>query len=272
MLTAVTVSMNGLEARTQHFYRRAIGALNRADVPFLTGGAYALAHYTGIVRHTKDLDIFVRSDDVEHALEALVAAGYRTEITFAHWLGKAFSGTDFVDVIFSSGNGVAKVDDLWFAHAHPAHFLGEDVALCPPEEMIWSKAFVMERERFDGADINHLIRAAGHDLDWQRLLHRFGPHGRVLLSHLVLFGFVYPSERDAVPAWVMQELLGRLECESEVPPPDRHVCQGTLLSRLQYVTDLEEDQFEDARLDPESGMTAEQIGAWSQAGLREQHT
>src|SRR5205823_551364 len=125
--------------------------------------------------------------------------------------------------------------DGWFEHAPSAAFLGEPVLLCPVEEMIWSKSFVCERERFDGADINHLLRARGRGLEWHRLLDRFGPHWRLLLAHLVLFGFVYPSERDAVPGWVMAELIRRLRAESEAPA-GRRVCQGTLLSRVQYVT------------------------------------
>jgi hypothetical protein len=269
-MVATANHTNGtLEARTERFYRRAIAALRAANVPFLTGGAYALAHYTRIVRHTKDLDIFVSPGDTRRVLDILHDTGYRTEMTFTHWLGKAFCGTDFVDVIFSSGNGVAKVDEAWFTHAQPARFLGEDVLVCPVEEMIWSKAFVMERERYDGADIAHLIHATGRTLDWPRLLSRFGPHSRVLLAHLVLFGFIYPSERDVVPVEVMHELLGRLQCEAEAPPPRRRVCRGTLISRLNYVTDLDEEGFEDARLDAEAGMTAEQVEAWTQAGLRE---
>ena len=30
-------------------------------MPFLVGGAYAFARYTGIERHTKDFDVFVRA-------------------------------------------------------------------------------------------------------------------------------------------------------------------------------------------------------------------
>ena len=49
------------------------------------------------------------------------------------------------------------------------------VLLAPPEEMIWSKAFVCERERYDGADVNHLLRACGRQMDWQRLLAALRP-------------------------------------------------------------------------------------------------
>ena len=56
--------------------------------------------------------------------------------------------------------------------------------LSPPEEMIWSKAFVQERERYDGADVIHLLRELGPTLDWPRLLMRFGDRWRVLLSFI----------------------------------------------------------------------------------------
>ena len=269
MLT-ITPSLTDLSVDTQAFYRKAVQLLNAHDIPFLVGGAYALAHYTGIVRHTKDFDVFTTPADARRALTAFADAGYRTEMTFAHWLGKAFHGEDFVDVIFSSGNGVAKVDDLWFAHSVPATFLGEPLRLCPAEEIIWSKAFVCERERFDNADINHLLLHRAADLDWPRLLARFGSYWRVLYMHLILFGFVYPSERASIPPWVMDDLAARLKAEADAPPPGRRLCQGTLLSRVQYVIDLDEWGFADARLDAASGMTPQQTDAWTDAGLREQ--
>ena len=92
------------------FYRRALLALQAAQVPFLVGGGYALAHYAGVIRHTKDFDIFVYPHDCAHALKVLHTAGYPTELTFPHWLGKACSGPDCIDVIFSSGNCIATVD------------------------------------------------------------------------------------------------------------------------------------------------------------------
>jgi hypothetical protein len=131
--------------------------------------------------------------------------------------------------------------------------------------MIWSKAFIMERERYDGADIAHLLRARAGCLDWRRLVGRFGPHWRVLLSHLVLFGFVYPSERGCIPAAVLTELAGRLaEEQRDAPPPDR-ICCGTLLSRAQYLADVDTLGYRDARLLPDGTMTAGEIAEWTAA-------
>ena len=254
-----------LDPDSRAFYQSAMRALQRDGVPFLVGGAYSFARYTGIERHTKDFDIFVLPQDCQRALRSLYAAGYRTELTFPHWLGKAFWGSSFVDVIFGSGNGVARVDEQWFEHSSESEVLDIPVLLCPVEETIWSKAFIMERERYDGADIAHLLRVRAPELDWSRLLRRFGPHWRVLLGHLVLFGFIYPSERDLIPRWVMDRLLAELKLESTIPPPDDKVCQGTLFSRAQYLVDTEYWRYQDARLIPAGSMSQKQIDYWTAA-------
>jgi hypothetical protein len=253
-----------LDRETRRVYLEALAALRQGGVEFLIGGAHALAPYTGIVRDTKDLDVFLRKEDCELALAMLGGAGFATELTFPHWLGKAYAGDRFIDLIFGAGNGVAMVDDLWFTHAAPGRVLGVPVRLCPPEEMIWSKAFIMERERFDGADVAHLILACGRELDWRRLLGRFGRRWRVLFSHLVLFGFIYPGERAVIPDAVMAHLLRRLDRE-RVEVEAARVCDGTLLSRQQYLTDVTQRAYADGRLAPRGEMTAAEIAHWTAA-------
>lgn len=253
-----------LDPQTREFYSSVLSALADSEVPHLVGGGYALARYTRIMRHIKDLDVFVHEDDIERTLDVLAGIGCTTEVTFPHWLGKARCGADLVDVIHSSGNGVATVDESWFEHSVHDDVLGVPVRLIPAEEMIWSKAFVMERERYDGADVLHLLRARAHELDWDRLVRRFDRHWRVLYSYLVLFGFVYPSERTLVPEGVLVPMTKRLEIEQLSPGP-RAVCQGTLLSRAQFLVDVHEWHYRDARLDPEVHMTTEHIEQWTHA-------
>jgi hypothetical protein len=247
------------------FYVRTITVLRRANMPFLVGGAFGLYHYTGIKRDTKDFDVFVRREQYDDIARALGAAGITTELTFPHWLGKASCEHGEIDVIFSSGNGLAQVDDGWFEHAVTGPVLGVEVSICPPEEMIWQKAFIMERERHDGADVMHLLLACAEQLDWRRLLARFDGHWRVLFSYLSLFGFVYPSERARIPDWVMTELMDRLARELGAPPSPRRVCQGTLLSREQYLTDVGLWGFEDARVTVAGSMTIEEVAHWTRA-------
>jgi hypothetical protein len=246
------------------FYRATLRSLLRHRIPFLVGGAYALKAYTGIHRNTKDLDLMVLREDVERALEVLRDEGYRTAMTFSHWLAKVHYGEAFIDIIFNAGNGLCPVDDLWFRHGRQAEAFGVAVQLCPPEELIWQKAYVMERERFDGADVIHLLRSCAGQLDWRRLLMRFGADSGVLLAHLVLFGFVYPSERGLVPAEVLQKLADDLLRQWESPSPER-ICNGTLLSREQYLADIERWRFADGRAGGRSSITPGEIEAWTAA-------
>jgi hypothetical protein len=246
------------------FYADALQTLAGADVPVLVGGAYAFYRYAEIARLTKDFDIFVRPNDVARCLESLRQKGYRTETVFPHWLSKAWSGEAFIDVIHNSGNGVVAVDDDWFAHATEAEVLGLRVRLTPVEEMIWSKSFVMERERCDAADVAHLIRHCSAVIDWPRLVDRFGSRWRVLLAHLVLFGFIYPGERDRVPSDIVAGLAARLATD-EAGPDDERVCNGPLLSRSQYLVDVERWGYEDGRQFPRGSMLPGDIARWTAA-------
>lgn len=248
-------------------YRGAIRALRAAGVEFLIGGAYSFARYTGIVRHTKDLDLYLRRVDRGRAVAALAAAGYQAEVTYPHWLAKARRGDLFIDLIDGAGNGTGAVDDDWFRHAADGEVFGEPVRLCPAEEMVWHKAFVMERDRYDGADLIHVVRAVGDRLDWHRLLARFGPNWRVLLSHLILFGYVYPGESDRVPGWVMGTLLARLHAEAAAGPAGGRVCRGTLLAALAYLPDVGRWGYADARLPPHGPLTPYQVAVWTE-GVR----
>jgi hypothetical protein len=233
-------------------------------VPFLVGGAYAFTPFTGIPRSTKDFDLFVAKTDIGRALEVLDAADFRTELTFPHWLGKAWRHEDHVDLVFSSGNGICTVDDGWFDHAVETQVIGIPVKIVPCEELLWQKAFVMERERFDGADIMHLLRTRGPMLDWDRLLARFDANWPLLYTYLLFFHFVYPSEIQSVPASVLEELARRM-AELRASGQTERVCRGTLVSRAQYLLDIGQYGYADARLAPRGGMSPEDAIFWTWA-------
>ena len=254
------------ENERKTFYRAMLEELDAAGAAYLVGGAYALGPYTGVTRDTKDFDIFVRPADLERVEGILAAAGCEIERFAPFWLSKATRGEDFIDIIHSSGNGIATVDDEWFEHAAEAVVFGLPVRIVPAEEMLWSKAFIMERERFDGADVAHLLRATAGGLDWRRLIDRFAEHWRLLLVHLILFGYVYPGERDRIPAWVVRDLRVRLDAELDAPDADPTLFRGTLISREQYLPDIERWGYRDARLREEGGtMTDRQVADWTAA-------
>jgi hypothetical protein len=250
------------DVRAAHLYREVLWHVRQAGIPYLVGGTYALEHHAGLVRDTKDLDLFVRRADWSRVEDALTPRGFSCELVFSHWLGKCRDGSLFVDMIFAGGNGLVEVDDDWLAHGVPSVILDVPVHLVPAEEMIWSKSFVMERERYDGADVAHILRKSAAQIDWVRLIRRFDTHAAVLFAHLVLFQFIYPTHRASIPDWVMDELWQRVR--GELPPHDR-VCRGTVISREQYLVDVADWGYLDARAMPLGRMTPQQIREWTDA-------
>jgi hypothetical protein len=262
----MAVQMHGpiaLELSMRSFYQDTLCLLNDKQQSYLVGGAYALERYTGIARQTKDLDIFIRPEEYRPLCDFLNGEGYQTEVTHPHWLAKAFRQEHFIDIIFGSGNGLCPVDEDWFLFSVPDIVFDVPVLLCPVEEMVWSKSFIMERERFDGADVAHLLKARGRALDWTRLLERFAEHWPVLLAQLVLFRFIYPGETDTIPERVFSQLLQQA---GQWPgEPDSRLCRGTLLSREQYLTDIFKWGYHDPRLAPRGNLSAEDIRHWTAA-------
>jgi hypothetical protein len=274
--TATSTATNPNSAPTLQgpaFYRHALELLDGSGIPYLLGGAFATGTYTGVLRDTKDLDCMVRQEDVGEIMDLFASKGFRVEHTFPHWLAKVFHGEYFVDLIYSAGNGLCPVDEEWFTHSRTTHvaMLDRDVRICPPEEIIWQKAYIMERERFDGADVIHLIRGVGRKLDWDRLLRRFGDDWRVIFSHVVMFGFVYPGERDKIPVELMEHFARKLAEDAGEKMEDEHLCKGTFLSRAQYLPDLEHWGYTDARLvNGRTHMTEGDVKLWT-AGIEPQN-
>lgn len=234
-----------LDRETEAIFQRAMDVLEAAHVPFVVGGAFALNHYTGIWRYTKDFDVFCRRAHAHPALDALARAGFRTHVEERHWLGKALVGEALVDVIWGGGNWATFVDDHWFDRAERGEILGRHVLVAPPEDIIVSKAWVAGRERFDGADICHILRAQGHRIDWDYLVSRFGDHWPLLLQYLILYRFVYSEARDLVPVRLIHELAQRIGTDAEVR--DGLEFRGPLLDRYSYLHDIEAEGRPDPR-------------------------
>jgi len=223
----------------------ALHALGESGLPYVVGGGHAMTYHGGLPPAACDsLELFVRADDHRRALNTLAHAGYRTEYVDPAWCAVASAGAQRLALAYGSANHECEVDDDWFKHAVTTDVLGHPAHMCPAEELLWSKAFVMERRRFDGADVAHLILRQGPRLDWQRLLRRFHGHERVLLAHCVLFGYAYPTDVANVPDWVLDYLQAAARHE---PMPTAKLCRGTLLSPGDYAVDLSDWGYADAR-------------------------
>lgn len=222
----------------EKLFRAVLLILNERKVPYAVSGAFALHEHTGIWRDTKDLDVFMGADQVERTLEILRDHGFKTEVTDPIWLCKVRQGEYYVDLISGMSNAVIRVDQSWVDRGFDCEVLGVPARVLAPEELIASKIFVTFRERFDGADIAHVIYAAGHSMDWNRLLSLVGEHWPMLFLALVLFHYVYPSS-NAVPMQVWDELLARFR--DDIDHPDLEApFRGSLVDEKMFAIDVNE--------------------------------
>ena len=212
--------------------------MNRAGVPYVVSGAFALQKHTAIWRNTKDLDLFLPPQAVPDALRHLQEQGFETEIRDPVWLAKAHRDGYFVDLITGMSNAVITVDQSWIDRSLEAVVLGVPTRVLAPEELIASKLFVNFRERFDGADIVHVIYGTRGRLDWQRLLQLVGEHWELLLWELILFRYVYPPMQDFVPREIWDQLLSRFRRELDASPGMQF--RGSLIDEKMFAIDVKE--------------------------------
>jgi hypothetical protein len=78
--------------------KRVAATLKQAEIPFALGGSFAVYAHGG---HSgdHDVDFLLREEDVERALEALVATGFRAERPPEDWLVKVYDEDRMVDLI-----------------------------------------------------------------------------------------------------------------------------------------------------------------------------
>ena len=186
---------------------RVLEVMGDVGVPYVFIGGLASASH-GRYRHTADIDILVHPGQARRVLEAFDDAGFETEETFPHWLFKARSGDEVVDILFSS-QGEIYLDDPMLAHSSMASFEGRKIPLVSPEDLIVMKALAhgeaTPRHWFDALGI--LGRC---EIDWEYLITRSrrGPWRVISL-------LAYARSSDLpVPDSALRQLMSMVDSES----------------------------------------------------------
>jgi len=175
----------GLEATPEELraaVEDAVGVLREDAIPFLFVGGIA-AGLLGRGRYTGDIDLFVRPEDARRTLSALERAGFETSELNPYWIFKGVRGQVLVDILFTL-KGDIRLDDEMLARAPIRSFLGVDIPLLPPEDLIVVKAIVFDEETprhwYDALGL-----IAGGSIDWDYLVTRSRRSPRRMLSLLV---------------------------------------------------------------------------------------
>jgi hypothetical protein len=191
-------------------YQRVVRGARQAGIPFAFGGAFATAVYTGELRNTKDFDFYIRPEDRGAMLDVVSQAGLRDHFERLpydrSWIYRASDGEVIVDTIWAMANQRAVVDMAWLTRGPLVELQGETMRAIPVEELIWSKLYVVQRERCDWGDVLNLIDAQAGRLDWDHLLHRMGEDAPLLSGVLALYGWLSPQRSDVIPERVWERL------------------------------------------------------------------
>jgi Uncharacterised nucleotidyltransferase len=199
-----------MDAEQTELTRAVLTAANELGVPYVLGGALAVSHYGAPWRNTKDLDIFVPPADRQRVIDALTTLGFTDYYAVwpydREWIYRGHKGNKIVDVIWQPANKVGVVEADWRERAAPGELAGAPTWFASPEDLIWLKAFIVQRERCDWPDILNLITASEGRLDWRGLVDRFGPHRVLLRAVIDLFDWACPQHTAYVPVAIRREL------------------------------------------------------------------
>jgi len=189
------------------------GVLERAaarGLRFAMSGGFTASFYTAMWRNTKDMDLCVLPDEREAMIEVTREAGlhdlYDDKPYDRRWIYRSTHDGIIVDVIWRMANMAGDVDDAWLDNGPQISLYEQKVRLVPPEEMIWSKIHIVQRERCDWTDIMNMLYATGAALDWSRLIERVASEERLLASVLLLFSWVAPGRARTFPEWIWDRL------------------------------------------------------------------
>jgi hypothetical protein len=143
--------------------KRAAAALRDADIEFAVGGGLA-AWARGGPPTEHDIDLVVREADARPALDALAAAGMRTEVPPEGWLVKAWDDDVLVDVIFRPT--ALAIDDAFFARCEVLNVHAVPMQVMCVDDLMTTKLWALTEHHLDYAPVLEYARALREQIHW----------------------------------------------------------------------------------------------------------
>jgi hypothetical protein len=175
----------------EHALKRAAAALRRAEIPFLLGGSLA-SWARGGPETTHDLDLMIKPEDADRALEVLREEGMEPERPPEDWLVKAWDDGTLVDLIFCPKG--MPIDDDVIARAEVRSVLGLDIRVMALEDVLVTKLMALSEHAMRYESLLTIARALREQIDWDdvRVRTESSPFARAF--------FVLLEGLDIVPA------------------------------------------------------------------------
>ncbi len=194
-------------------YLRVIRLATQRCIPFAIGGGFAFSHYSRRWRNTKDIDLYVVPDDRDAMIEITRVAGladYYSVLPYdRRWIYRSFvavgSASDhppadiIVDIMWQMANYRAQADGQWLSRGDLVSIRGWKLRMLPAEELLWSKLYILQKDRCDWGDLLNILYSRGSQLDWDHLVARVGDDKPVLAALVQLFTWACPGRALALP-------------------------------------------------------------------------
>jgi hypothetical protein len=169
--------------------KKAASTLKKADLPFMLGGSVAY-WARGAADPPRDLDLVVRPEHAEPALETLTRAGMRPERPPEDWLLKAWDGDVLIDLIFNP-RGV-EIGDEAFARSDSLNVCSIEMPVMAVEDVLTSKLLALTEHALDYEPLLQVARSLREQIRWEDVMARTrsSPYARAFFALLRELGIM----------------------------------------------------------------------------------
>lgn len=143
-----------------------VATLRDCRIRFMLGGSLA-AWARGGPEPKKDLDLMLKPEDAEQALECLAGAGLRPERPPEEWLLKAYQGDVLVDLIFKP-SGLELTDEV-LDRADNISVMAVGTPVMALEDVLVTMLMALDEHSLDYTRLLAIARSLREQIDFDRL-------------------------------------------------------------------------------------------------------
>ena len=191
----------------QDTFKKSAAALKGAEIPFMLGGGLA-CWARGGPETGNDLDFFVKPEDAERALEALVSADMRSERPPEDWLLKAWDGDVLVDLIYHPLG--MEITDEALARAEEMNVAAIWTPVMDLDDVIATKLLALNEHFLNFEGLLGIARSLREQIDWEQVRARTAdsPFARTFFVLLAELEIVTPHETRQRPGAQIKVIPG----------------------------------------------------------------
>lgn len=149
--------------------KKASAALRAEGIPFLLGGGLA-CWVRGGPESDHDLDLMLKEEDAERALDVLVRQGMRPEKPPEGWLYKAWDADVLIDLIFRPSG--FEITDEVIERGEDLEVVSTPMRVMVLEDVFVAKLLALDEHHLDYDSLLEMARPVREQVDWDEVRDR----------------------------------------------------------------------------------------------------